>query len=192
MSLNPAKIISPRRVSSLILYGALVILIASSQVRGEDPSEVKRLKERIEFLETKVKLLELQNEKLQKENSDLKAQKTGSEKETTKKSLSALLSPGTVMVGDWAEGNGGGDVTITILKRDGNKVEGKYVATNRVTKEQYPERDIEGEIEGIKLTIRPVATSAKWTIVLSLVRENLKGTRVLGTSKATMGLKFQK
>ena len=161
-----------------LLTVALVILVSGSNIRGQDSDEVKRLKERNELLETKLKLANSQIENLKNEIKDLKAQKPG-EKEGGKKSLSDLLPEGKIIAGDFAftkGSNASGTITLTIKERKGNKVKCTSVIVENVKDSQPKERDLEGDIDGVLLSVRTVGTSVKMTMKVEMKGDSLSGT----------------
>lgn len=175
-----------------LLAVSLVVLPGASGVRGQDTEEVKKLKERIELLEAKLKQAEI-------EIAQLRAKTPGGEKEAPKKaSLSDLLTVGKILSGNYrsAKGNGlegGGEVVITIGERDGKKVKASGVLKPSSKDAQNITIDYEGEIEGVRLTLRSVGKANKSSATLSLKGESLEGAWSNMTGdKGTMAFKLSK
>ncbi|MDB5309927.1 MAG: hypothetical protein JWO38_4129 [Gemmataceae bacterium] len=152
-----------RRPSSLA-FAVLAVLVADSSVRGQDSDEVKRLKERIELLETKLKLAEAQNtllqdkyERLKKESEQAPTKQPGSAKN---QSLTQLLPQGKVITGTWlnTSDKNSGDITISITERDKEQVKARVVLTfkNKTPNQEY---DVVGEVVGVKLTLKTIGSA---------------------------------
>jgi hypothetical protein len=183
-----------RRV--IFLSATLSLLCGSGIVRGDDADEIKLLKKEIELFKAKLEAANLKIEKLERENELLKGNKLTTEKEDTKKkTLSELLTPETVLTGDWAgtaAGADSGTLTVTITERTGNKLKGTWLA-KATNKDAFPEREIVGEISDNKLTLRPVNTVAKWTCTLTFKGQALEGFNVLSDgTRAKIALKVPK
>ena len=157
----------------------LALLLSAPNVRGDDSDEVKRLKERIELLETKLKLAERDIEDLKKENASLRSNQPASEKPSSKKTLSERLPEGTVASGAYNQFGlkGRGETTLTVTGREGNKLTGtmhlKFTdAAGKVTEK---EGNVEGEINGILLTLKTAGEAGKVSLTVSLRGNVLEG-----------------
>ncbi|OWK35204.1 hypothetical protein [Fimbriiglobus ruber] len=164
-----------------MLAVALLVLTGTSNARGQDTDEVKKLKKEVELLERELKVARVENEQLKREIEQLKAAKTTTKKEEPqKKTLSELLPTETTLSGDYAGEKAGserGTFAVTITERTGNKVKGTWLAKPDM-KEAYPEREIVGEISDNKLVLRPVNTVTKWTCTMYLKGQALEGYNV--------------
>jgi hypothetical protein len=192
--------IAKSRALSSLLFIALIILIPGSNVRGQDSDDAKKQKERIEFLEARLKLAEKEIELLKKENELLKAQKPYVEKEGAKKlSLSDMLSEGKVLSGTYRYTNAdaGGEMTLTIIKRDKTKIEATVLLVPRAGKDGKPppvEYSVEGEITGIQLSLKSSGTAGTVNFTMSNKKTDaLEGSWFSSSgSKGTVGLKIPK
>jgi hypothetical protein len=155
------------------------LFIATPCVRAEDSDEVKRLKERIEILETKLELAEKENGLLRKEIELLKGNEPSPGKTSTKKSLSERLPEGTVITGVYIQVGvkGTGEITLTVTGRDGNKIKGTthLKFTDSVGKVIEKDGDVEGEINGTLLNLKSVGRAVKTNLTVSLKGDALEG-----------------
>lgn len=175
---------------------AVTFLFTSAPcARAEDSDEVKRLKERMELLETKLKLAEKENQLLRKEIELLKSGQPAPGKSTSKKSLSDRLPDGTVISGVYRQFGiaGKGEIAVTITGRDGNKVKGttSLKFTDPDGKVRASEGNVEGEINGVLLTLKSVGGSSKVNMTLTLKGDALEGTWSSSAGgKGTVGFKL--
>ncbi len=102
-----------------MLAVALLVLTGASNARGQDTDEVKRLKEKVELLETKLKLAERDIQDLKKENDQLKA--SGAKDGAAKKEGLPTLAVGSRWEGKlkWSD-NSSLNTKFVVAKREGN------------------------------------------------------------------------
>jgi formylglycine-generating enzyme required for sulfatase activity/serine/threonine protein kinase len=102
--------------------------------------------------------------------------------EPKKASLSDRIPAGTVLTGTYLNIMPGGDsgtATLTITKRDGNKVKGRYDAKAAGAAQAWPGWPFEGKVVGNKLIVKSVGNAAERSLTLSLQGDALEGTLLL-------------
>jgi hypothetical protein len=149
-----------------VLAMALLVVAGVPGARAQDADEVKRLKARIELLEAKLEAATLKIEKLEEANRQLKAGGAKGQpaaKAGGQRTLSDILTEGTTIRGDYrfSTGNrGSGEWSLTIKERMGKKFKGLYTVRQlQPEKGEGAEADAEGEIDGDRITFRPVNTA---------------------------------
>lgn len=184
-------------VSYRLATVTLVLLVTAPIVRAQDPDEVKRLKERIELLEAKLKLAERDKEDLRKEVERLKSSRPAPTKTATKETLSDRLPEGSVISGAYNQFGvkGSGEVTLTVTGRDGNKVRGTMFLKFKDPAGKVTEKEgnVEGEINGILLTLKTAGEAGKVSLTVSLKGNVLEGKWPgSGGGRGTLGFKLPK
>lgn len=185
------------------LSGALaaVLFLVPSMSRAQDSDDVANLRKQLELLKKENELLKQENALLKKENEllkqEAKAKRGGAQdtKETT--SLPELLSEGTVLQGPFrnAQGEGTGDVTLTISERDGNKFKGRLLIVHKekFVKVGTTEGEVEGVISGNRMSLSTVGTANKINASLLLRSGALEGTyKQQSGDSGTIGLRVSK
>lgn len=149
-----------------MLAVAILPLAVASAARGQDTDEVKKLKGRIELLENKLKLAEKEVELLKKE---LEQTKKGGVKAPTDKpkdvqTLADLLTEGTVIRGDFSFRGKKvtGDWSLTIKEVTGKKFKGLYNV-----------REVEGTIDGDRISFKSVNTTVNISVIGSLKKDTI-------------------
>jgi hypothetical protein len=113
--------------------------------------------------------------------------------EPKKASLSDRIPAGTVLTGTYLNimpGGESGTATLTITKRDGNKVKGRYDAKAAGAAQAWPGWPFEGKIVGNKLIVKSVGNAAERRLTLSLQGDALEGTLLLLESGGTKRVAF--
>ena len=117
-----------------------------------------------------------------------------SEKEGKKKSLSELLTTGTVLSGTYRKLNNDldtGDYTLTISQRDGKKV--KCTGVLKSKKDPTPhEVEYEGEVDGKRLDVRSFGNASKISINVFMKGESsLEGSFFIQQSGSKGSIAFK-
>ena len=168
---------------------AAMLTLVTSTARAQDPDEVAKQRTQIELLKKENELLKKEIELLKKE---AKGSKTGAQ------SLSELLPEGKVIAGTFRanQGGGSGELTITISERDGNKFKATSILKQKGKDNKElgtSEVDIEGVIEGTRLTWKSVGGANKINATLTLKGDALEGTyKTQAGITGTMGFKLAK
>ena len=167
---------------------AAMLTLVTSRARAQDPDEVAKQRTQIELLKKENELLKKEIELLKKE---AKGSKTGAQ------SLSELLPEGKVIAGTFRanQGGGSGELTITISERDGNKFKATSILKLKKDNKELgtSEVDIEGAIEGTRVTWKSVGGANKINATLTLKGDALEGTyKTQAGITGTMGFKLAK
>lgn len=134
-------------MARFMLVPVVLFLLASGPaVRGQDTNETKRLKERVELLETKLKLAEKENELLKKELEAFKKGKADDGFGVGTKLVGTLTRSALVNGKPWVEGS---DVEFEVTKRSGKEFTAQVWGHNR--KDGF---EVEGTIDNTFVKFR--------------------------------------
>lgn len=160
-----------------VLPALVALILVAPGVRGTDSDDVKRMRERIDLLETRLKLAEAEMEAMKKEIEILKGRNGLGGRERAR-TLSDILQDGATIAGDFRFTNvkvAPGEISLTVKDREGKKFRGTYRAKSHQSEFVS---DVEGEITGDQITFKGVKSVHKFTVTGAVKGESLPCTFV--------------